>query len=177
MILERDKMPDRYYYLPLLTLLSLAVLLQGCGFNLRTSASYELPPSISPIFIQGLERNNAIKRNLKADLRSAGIEITQDPKAATAILILSKHKSGRRITALDERGKAAEFELREAVTFRLFSNAGAQMVPKQEVHALRTYTDIRNQVLGKEGEAVSLRVILSEDLAGQILRRLATQLN
>jgi outer membrane lipopolysaccharide assembly protein LptE/RlpB len=164
----------RYILLP--TLLSLALLLQGCGFKLRTPPSYDLTSSVSPMFIKGLARNDVLKTTLEEELNAAGVEITKDPKAATTTLSLSNHRSGRRITALDERGKAAEYELQEAITFTLISNAGVQMVPKQKVTALRTYTDTRNQVLGKEGEAVSLRVILRQDLAGQILRRLGTQL-
>lgn len=158
--------------LPLLT----ALLLQGCGFKLRTPASYRLPASISPLLITGLKRNDVLLARLESDLQAAGVALAQDQKKAASVLSFSPYRGGRRVTALDERGKAAEYEIREAITFALAARNGEVLVPKQEVSALRTYTDTRDRVLGKEGEALSLRAVLREDLAEQVMRRLVSQL-
>jgi LPS-assembly lipoprotein len=158
------------------TVVAVMVLLvvQGCGFELR--GIHSLPASISPLYIEGVKRNNELTEALTSQLNSAGVVVTQERKAASAILRLSDYNSERRVVALNKKGKVAEYELHEGLRFALLDRSGAELISSQQVNILQSYVNPEDRVLGKQLEEDSLRQDMRRDLAGQIIRRLETQL-
>ena len=150
------------------------LIVEGCGFKLR--GVYSLPNSISPLYIEGESRKHEIIDALSRQLHSSGILIAKERKEANAVLRFSDYSSDRRVVALDKKGKVAEYELHEALRFELVDGSGASLVSSQQVNILQSYVNPEDRVLGKQLEEDSLRRDMHRDLAGQIIRRLETQL-
>lgn len=149
-------------------------LLSGCGFKLR--GLYSLPDSISPLYIEGTGSGPELSQALASQFESAGIKVTNDRRSANAILRFSDYRSDRRVVALDRKGKVAEYELHEALRFDLVDSFDAVLVDSQQVSLLQSYANPEDRVLGKQLEEDTLRGDMRRDLAGQIIRRIETQL-
>lgn len=148
--------------------------LQGCGFHLRGSA--ELPPSISPLYIEGISRHDPVHMALREMLGYSNIQLADSPSAANTKLRLGNHQNKRRVLSTDSAGKVVEYELYQAVEFDLVNSKGDMMVEKQTVSSQQTYENLETEVLGKQEEEAQLRRDISQDLAGKITSRLQAQL-
>jgi LPS-assembly lipoprotein len=158
-----------------IAILLLILTVAGCGFKLR--GVYSLPDSISPLYItQAGDDGNELTNALTVQLESSGIIVASERKQASAVLQLSDHSSDRRVVALDKSGKVAEYELHETLRFKLIDRSGTELVPPQQVNQLQSYANPEVRVLGKQLEEDILRRDMRRDLAGQIIRRLETQL-
>ena len=153
-------------------LLTILVALPGCGFHLR--GDYALPPSISPVYIEGARQD--LHADLSELMRSAQIQVTSDQPEASSTLRVRRYRSDRRVLALDSNGKVAEYGLIEELRFDMVDAAGKEMVAEQAVRVLQSYINTEEQVLGKQQEENTLRRSMRRDLAAQTMRRLQTQL-
>ena len=151
-----------------------ALLFQGCGFQLRGISN--LPAFISPVYIQGLAQNHPLQVELVQLLESSATATTADGEAAASTLQISNYSSDRRVLSVDGSGKVAEYELREGVQFQLVNATGTELVAAQPVSVIQSYINTEDEVLGKQQEEGILRTAMRRDLAGQIMRRLQSQL-
>ena len=157
-----------------LVLLILTAILSGCGFQLRGLAS--LPASISPLAIEGVGDDSDLRTALTTQIEDAGVRVISDKGEANSVLRITDRRSDRRITALDRNGKVIEYELLESLRFDLTDDAGRALVAPQAVNVVQSYVNPEIEVLGKQQEEESLRRGMRLDLAGQLVRRLETQL-
>jgi len=155
-------------------LLSIALLIQGCGFHLRGEVA--LPSAISPVHIQGLGTYDNLRTELTQLIGSNGISVAERKGEANTLLRILSHNSDRRTLSVDANGKVAEYELHEGVTFDLLNRDGSERVAKQSVSVIQTYINSEELALGKQQEESTLRREMQRDLANQILRHLQAQL-
>ena len=160
----------------MLLFVTLALVIQGCGFQLRGMSSSDLPPFISPVYIQGFGQHHPMRAELTQQLERGATTITSNKKEASGILQLSNYNSDRRVLSVDGNGKVTEFELYERVQFRMENSEGKELVENQSVSVIRSYINTDEEVLGKQQEEEMLRMAMRRELAEQILRRLQTQL-
>lgn len=163
----------KLFHLGLILLLT-TLTLPGCGFQLRGSA--QLPTSISPVHIQGLNKKNLMHRELAQHLEFSNITVADTASSATSLLKISDYSSDRRVLSVDGNGNVAEYELHEGARFELISTSGGNLVSLQQVSTLMTYLNSETEVLGKQQEEGVLRQDMRRDLAGQIMRRIQAQL-
>lgn len=117
----------------------LIVLLTGCGFHLR--GDHNLPDTIGPVQITGVDRLGRFHRTLRYALLDNGIAVANGGEAKTQIL-LRDYRGSQFVTALDQEGKAAEYELSRTVTFSLRDKAtGRELISPQELERRALYTD------------------------------------
>ena len=160
----------------LLPALLVLALLQGCGWHLR--GDLDLPPSISPLFIQGLARYDQLRMELGRSLTSSGVEVAEQRDKAGAILRILDHTANKRVlSVIGTTGKVAEYELQEGLEFDMVDAQGQELFPPQQVEVLRTYTNREEEVLGKRREEETLRKEMHRDLVSRVLRHMQANLN
>lgn len=154
-----------------LALLGIALTLAACGWRLQGTA--KLSQSMSVIYVDADDRYTEFNRALRERLRAAGSKVTERKVDATAIIHISKDKSGQRVLSVSARNTPEEFEVFYEIEYSVASN-GAELIPAQPLELTRDYSYDTTAVLAKQREEAMLREALAEDLASQVLRRLAS---
>ena len=160
-------------------LLLLPLLLQGCGFHLRGSGNgpaSQLPASVSPVYIQGVDSSQRLYSVLAQALTAGGAQITADPEQAASRLLISDRRSNREVLAVDSNGKVVEFQLIEGLSFSLVTGDGNERIATQQITVAQSYINAELAILGKTEEEYALRETMYQRLADQLVRRLVAQL-
>jgi LPS-assembly lipoprotein len=149
--------------------LALALMLAGCGFQLRGTADLPfetlyMPPANTP----GIALD--LKRNIQAGTRTAVID---DMKKADAVLEFSQEIRDRLILSLAASGRVREYQLRYLVSFRVHDGKGGEFVPTSTVQLTRDITFNDSDVLSKQTEEQLLYRDMQFDMVQLIMRRLA----
>ena len=152
---------------PALTLV-LALLLSGCGFQLRGTADLPfktiyLPPASQP----GVALD--LRRNIQAGTRTT---VVDDPKNAEAVIEFTQESRNKVILSLTGGGRVSEFELQYRVSFRVHDNKGGEFVPPSTVFLKRAVTFSDTDVLAKEREDQLIYRSMESDMVQEIMRRL-----
>jgi len=148
----------------------LALLLAGCGFQLRGTADlpfdtlYMVPPSGPGIALD-------LKRNIQSGTRTAVVE---DPKKADALLEFQQELREKHILSLAATGRVREYQLRYRVGFRVHDGKGGEFLPASTVQLTRDISFDDSVVLAKETEEQLLYRDMQFDMVQQIMRRLAS---
>jgi outer membrane lipopolysaccharide assembly protein LptE/RlpB len=159
---------------PVILLLILAGLLYGCGFQPRgqDTAVGQLP---AKVLIKGLASYDPLYRSLAGALSRAGSTVVSETTEADVQLSFSDHFYERRVLTLDRRAKVIEYELEEAIQFRLNDPKGDTRIEDQRVRVLRTVFAPPSGVLGYSREIDEVRENMRRDLSRRILNRIAAQ--
>jgi LPS-assembly lipoprotein len=150
----------------------LALLLSGCGFQLRGTAAlpfdtlYMPPTTVSGVALE-------LKRNIQAGTRTT---VVDDRKNAEAVLEFTQEVREKIILSLAANGRVREFQLRYRVGFRVHDGKGGEFVPPSTVQLTRDITFNDSDVLAKETEEQLLYRDMQSDMVQQIMRRLAVAL-
>ncbi len=148
-----------------------AITIAGCGFHLRGSGGAMLPPSLAAVRVvmAGPGVNEPLAVAVRQAITQAGARVVESPGAPTLSLVRESVDS-QVASVRTATGKASEYTLRYAATFRL---DGPQPVAEQTVRLQRDYSFDPDRVLAKEQEERELLNNMRRDAAQQIVRRLA----
>jgi LPS-assembly lipoprotein len=146
-------------------------LISGCGFQLRGQAP--LPAALATPYLETGDRYTPLHAALEARLRAAGAKLATDPATASAVIHLHKDETGRELLSVSASNTPSEFEVYYTVEYSV-SAGGSDLLARQQVTLTRNFSYDEAAVLAKEHEEQSLRVALADELAGLMLRRLAT---
>ncbi len=154
--------------------LALTGLLGGCGFQPRGSnpSTGEVP---GRIMINGLSTYDPLYRTLSSELSRVGSSTVGESSEADAVLHLFDQLIERRVLTLDSSAKVIEYELEQALRFRLTEPDGTIRVEDQRVRVLRIAFAPPSGVLGYSREIDEIRADMRRDLARKILNRIAAQ--
>ena len=149
--------------------LLLALLLAGCGFQLRGTAALPFDTLyMPPTTVAGVALD--LKRNIQAGTRTT---VVDDRKNAEAVLEFTQETREKIILSLAASGRVREFQLRYRVGFRLHDGKGGEFLPPSTVQLTRDITFNDSDVLAKETEEQLLYRDMQSDMVQQIMRRLA----
>ncbi len=151
--------------------LSVVLLLQGCGFQLRGSdqAAIDLPAT----YVQGGDPYRGITPALKRSLKASGVKVVNSATEAQVILHLSAERQTRRaLSYTAATAKVRVYELNYQVDFGLRDKTGKQLVSPQTVNLNRDYTFDETAVIAKRSEESDLYKDMRRNAARQILRRI-----
>lgn len=145
-----------------------ALLLAGCGFQLRGTA--EVP--FQTIHVAGATGGIALdlKRQIQA---GTSAKVLDDPNGAQAILLFMQETREKEILSLTGTGRVREFRLNYRVSFRVHDGKGSEYVPASTLLLSRDITFNDSEVLAKETEEELLFRDMQRDMVQQIMRRLA----
>src|SRR5512134_3884473 len=152
----------------LIALMSAALLLSACGFQLRGTAS--LP--FNSIFVQAAPASLLATQLKQAVLTGTGTRIADRPEQAEVILQIMTELQEKQILSLTGGGRVSEYQLRYRVSFRLTDSKNREHIPASEILLRRDYTYNDSQVLATESEEALLYRDMRTDAVSQLVRRL-----
>ena len=151
---------------PLSLIAIAAVLLSGCGFQLRGQVTLPFEtlyvPASSALTVE-------LKRNIAAGTQT---KLVDAPENAQARLVFQQDSREKVILSLDSAGRVREYQLRETVAFRVVDNRGLEFLPLNTINLTREVSFNDAQVLAKESEEALLYRDMQADMVQQVLRRL-----
>ena len=152
-------------------LMATVMLLQACGWRLQGTA--RLPEVMSVTYIDTEDRYSDFNRMLRESLEASGARVTNSRVQASAIIRIRRDDSGQRVLSVSARNTPEEYEVFYTVEYSVESQAGELIAP-QALQLTRDYSYDTRAVLAKQREEALLREALARDLAGLVIRRLAT---
>lgn len=157
-------------------LILLAGVQTSCGFQPRGATA--LPGYITPVYVDLTSTDDALGRELSA-LLSASDESALAASAADAksVLVISNLQKKQRVVAVDNRGRAHEYELKYQFRYELkkVATAGAQaeIIKTNAVELKRDLLFDPDNVLAVGHEKDTLYEDMRKDAARVVLRQLS----
>jgi len=124
-------------------------------------------------YVDADDRYTEFNRALRDRLRPSGAKVTERATDATAVVKIIKDQSGQRVLSVSARNTPEEYEVFYTVEYSVTSG-GTELISRQRLELTRDYSYDTTAVLAKEREQAVLREALAQDLAGLVLRRLAS---
>lgn len=152
------------------TLLVAALILTGCGFQLRGAGS--MPDALAPL---ELDCSSDVPTSLCGEVREQldlfGLLAADGEEPAHSLKLVS-YEQDRRTSALTDRAAAAEYEVYASVGLRLVTADDIPLLADTELSASEVYRADEEQVLAGEREQQGIEAVLQQQLARQVTRRL-----
>ena len=145
-----------------------ALLIAGCGFKLRGAA--DLP--FDTLFVQAPVSSQFAQQFRRVVTYGSGTKIVDDPKIATATLVLVSEAREKSILSLSGSGRVREFQLRYRMTYRLLDKTATETIPASEIVLTRDFSFNDQETLSKESEEALLFRDMQNDAVQQLVRRL-----
>ena len=163
----RQVMPGR----SVVVLLCVALSLSACGWRLQGSS--RLSQTMTVTYVDAEDRYTEFNRALRDRLRASGAKLVDRAGEATAVVKIIKDESGQRVLSVSARNTPEEYEVFYTVEYSVASG-GTELIPPQRLELTRDYSYDTAAVLAKQREQAVLREALAQDLAGLVLRRVAS---
>ena len=146
-----------------------AMLLAGCGFQLRNSQTYGFQ-SIAVMPARGSAVALELSRYLGSSVRVVSAPDVQPPP--DVILDIVQEQREKTVVGVNASGQVREFQLRLTVKFRLRTPQGAEPIATTEIVQQRDISFSETAALAKEAEEALLYKDMQADIVQQLLRRL-----
>ncbi len=147
------------------------MLLAGCGFQLQGAST--APEAMARTYIDTADRHSQFYRELRLQLKTAGVELVDSPVDASATLSILLDETDQRVLSVSARNVPTEYEVFYTVKYSL-EDAQKSLLEPQLLTLTRDYTFDATLVLGKAHEEDMLRDALAKDLVRVVLKQLAT---
>lgn len=154
-----------------LALLGVALVLAACGWRLQGTA--KLSSVMAVTYVEAEDRYSDFHRALRESLRASGARLTEDRREATAVVRILRDESGQRVLSVSASNTPEEYEVFYAIEYAV-AGKEAELITPQRLELTRDYSYDTTAVLAKQREQAVLREALARDLAGLVLRRLAS---
>jgi LPS-assembly lipoprotein len=148
-----------------------ATLLSGCGWRLQGTS--KLSPVMATTFVETDDRFTDFNRALRESLQASGARLTTKREDATAVVRILRDESGQRVLTVSARNTPEEYEVFYLIEYSVNGRTD-ELIPPQKIELTRDYSYDETTVLAKQREQGVLREALARDLAGLVLRRLAS---
>lgn len=148
----------------------LALLVAGCGWQLRGMGSMQLPYKTMYI---ALPETADVRIWLERYIRAGGrTTIVDSAKEAEAVFQQLQDSRVKTVLSVNAQGRVREYRLQMTYRFRLVDAKGRELVGPNEIALSRDITYDDSTVLAKDLEEGLLWRDMNNDLVNQILRRL-----
>lgn len=150
-------------------LLTAALLLSGCGFQLRGAAG--LP--FDSIFVQAAPTSQFATQLKRAVAAGKQARIADKPDDAQVVLQIMNELREKNILSLSGGGRVREYQLRYRVSYRLTDSKSVNVyIAPTEIVLQRDFSFNDSEALAKESEEALLYRDMQIDAVQQLLRRL-----
>ncbi|TBU90085.1 LPS assembly lipoprotein LptE [Stutzerimonas kirkiae] len=149
-----------------LMMLGLALLLTGCGFQLRGTGNADF--ALSEIDLQARNNYGDTVKQLEQLLSSNGVRVHP---GARYTLNLLREQEGRRTASYSGSARTAEYELSNRLDYE-FRGPQDLLLLSDSVDVSKVYVHDENNLIGSSQEAVQLREEIRRDLLQQLVLRL-----
>jgi len=149
-------------------LVACVVLVTSCGFQLRGQATY----AFRTVFVNA-PAHPQLAIDLRRSLAGAGdARVAETPAAAQVIVDVTKVADDKQVLSISPGGRAQEYALAKAISFRVRDNEGREWLGADEIIVRRTYTYDDSERLAREIQEQRLLREMQADAVQQIVRRL-----
>ena len=148
-----------------------ALAVAGCGFQLEGHTP--LPSVVRTPYVEAPDRQSDFVLSLRHALLANGAHIMPDRAKASAVVSILEDKIVRRVLSVSALNQPNEYEVTYTVGFSV-SAGDKELLPAQEVSAIRTYSFDERLLLAKGHEEDILRRDMARDLAERVMRRLSS---
>ena len=145
--------------------------LTACGFHLQ--GAFAPPAGMERTYIETSDRYSSFLREFEAQLRAAGVELSDSAADATAIFTIFADDTDQRVLSVSARNVPTEYEVFYSITYSLDSGA-TSLMPQQSLALTRDYTYDSTLVLGKAREEELLREAIVADLVHIVMKQIST---
>ena len=145
------------------------VVLSACGFQLR--GNYELPPHLSPLYIDKDSMSSPLYQELRAAMKASGMELTTDATQAASKLRITRESRSRAVQSVDTSGRAQEYELKYELGFSLKAGEEA-IIDNGRLQLHRNLLFNPDTPLGVASEQEGLYQDMIRDSTGLIMLRI-----
>ena len=151
-----------------LTALLCALLLAGCGFQLRGGAN--LP--FETLYLQAPQSSLFALQLRRIISASDNTRVTNSQKDAEATLVLVNELREKTILSLSGGGRVREYQLRYRISYRMLNKNSVEIIPTTEIALTRDFSFSDDETLSKEAEETLLFRDMQNDAVQQLVRRL-----
>ncbi len=151
-----------------LTALLCALLLAGCGFQLRGGAN--LP--FETLYLQAPQSSLVALQLRRIISASDNTRVTNSQKDAEATLVLVNELREKTILSLSGGGRVREYQLRYRISYRMLNKNSVEIIPTTEIALTRDFSFSDDETLSKEAEETLLFRDMQNDAVQQLVRRL-----
>lgn len=140
----------------------------ACGFQLRGQATY----AFRSIYVNA-PAYPALAADLRRSLTGSGsATVAETPATAQVIVDVTLIADDKQVLSLSPGGRAQEYALAKAITFRVRDSEGREWLKADEIVVRRTYTYDDSERLAREIQEQRLLRDMQTDAVQQIVRRL-----
>jgi LPS-assembly lipoprotein len=143
--------------------------LAGCGFALRQTP--ELP--FDSLHLSGFAPGSTMAAALRRHLLASHIALHDSPVHAHVVLRVLLDTNQRTVVASTSAAQVRAIQLRTLLRFSLTSTSAQVLLPVTDIALVRDLTYNERNALAKEQEEAASILAMQDDIAGQVLRRLA----
>jgi LPS-assembly lipoprotein len=148
-----------------------ALAMAGCGFQLEGHTP--LPAVVRTPYVEAPDRQSDFVQSLRRAMLANGAQIMPERSKASAVVSILEDKIVRRVLSVSALNQPNEYEITYTVGFSV-SAGDKELLPAQEVSAIRTYSFDERLLLAKGHEEDILRRDMARDLAERVMRRLSS---
>ncbi len=154
-----------------LALGALGAALTGCGFELRRAPELRF----RTIALAGFTPKSPLAAELRAQIgTSPTTVVVESPLQAQVVLESLTDGREKSVVASTAFGEVRELQLRSRFSFRLRTPQGRELIPATEIMLSRDMSYRETAALAKELEEEALYRSMQNDIAAQVMRRLAS---
>jgi len=146
-----------------------ALLLAGCGFELRRAAELHF----DSIALTGFAPRSPLAQELRATLERS-ITVKESPAQAQVVFQALGDERIRRAVAFTASGQVRDIQLRTVLRYRAQTPAERELIPDSKIELIREMTFVESKALGKEQEEQDLFREMQSDIVLQVMLRLST---
>ena len=151
-------------------LLSLSLLLSGCGFHLR--GMIDMPEWFKSVSIIIEQANRDLGPILVHQFQAYHVTVYPESNLADYWLILERDDTQQQIASISSNTTARQYQLIYTVWFKLQKANGLEIIPTGSVVINRQITLNSNRILGSNNEEDLLKAEMRRDAVIQILSRI-----
>lgn len=170
---QQSSHPMTPWPMMVMVLMVVAIMLTGCGFQLR--GQIDLPEPMRQIALSTPDATTDFVRELTGQLRANGVQLTDGPTVGASRLVIERERVYREALTISQDARVREYVLYLEVRLGFFNAAGEPIVDNEVVRLSREYRFDEQAILGSSREEEVLTQDLSRELATQLVRRLASQ--
>ena len=150
-------------------ILSLALLLTGCGFQLRTNV--ELPAQMAKTQMVVGDEYSTLARRVRVMLEQNGVQFVGGNEAS-AILEIPVNNVVTDVLTIGDNARVREYRISHTIRFRLLDAQGQELVGWQNMRQAREVSFDEQRILAGSREQEYLVKELAETLSRLLIARL-----
>ena len=152
-------------------LMACALLLAGCGFQVRDAA--RLPPEMGSTQLVIDDEYSQLARRVRLMLEQSGVRFVEGGEAS-AVLEIPENRVVTEVLTIADNARVREYRVTHTVKFRLIDAQGQELIGWQTLRQAREISFDEQKILATSREQEYVKKDLAETLARLLVMRLET---